>query len=230
MACYVNTDGTVVVRVVFEVADNSHSFYQVLGPGVRDSLYNLSHVESMADSDRQHPTAPGETVIMLEDVKPCAETENGDRPQPTDSGEDHVMQEEHVTPPATTETEGTDDTQTTWLRSCRTWKPCVFAKWLWGIIYDKENGDFTRLELVLGVATIILYLVDIGTDVRLAVRYFQDGEWIYGGLTTAFIAFAYIWLLVLGLYAYGKYDDDQSRLWFICRLFLVIVGLSPVVA
>ncbi|KAK7505714.1 hypothetical protein BaRGS_00002985 [Batillaria attramentaria] len=190
-----------------------------------DAATRLAEVE---DEDRQQPTEPNKTAIMVDAATRLAEGEDEDRQQPTEPGENGIMLED-VTHIASTETEGSDDTQAARSQSCGAWKPCMFAKWLWGIIYDKDNGDFTRLDLVLGVVSIIIYFVDIGSDVRLAVGYFQDGQWIYGGLTTAFIVVAYICLLALWLYRH-EHGDDQSRLWWICRHFLAILGLIPVVA
>ncbi|KAK7505715.1 hypothetical protein BaRGS_00002986 [Batillaria attramentaria] len=190
-------------------------------------LEDVTPVE-VEDEDRPQPTDLGDDTVQ-EDVTPCAEAENGDRPQPANLGEDDIrVMPEGVTPITTTETEVTDDTQTPCLLSCGTWKPCTFAERLWGNIHDKHNDDFTRLDLVMGIVSIILYLLDVGTDAELAVRYFQDKQWIYGGLTTAFIVIAYIVVLILG---WGFYhSNDVSRGWWMCRLLLLMLGLSPVIA
>ncbi|KAK7505716.1 hypothetical protein BaRGS_00002987 [Batillaria attramentaria] len=190
--------------------------------------------DTAENADRQQPPHSGEAVIMLEEVTTSATAEDADTHQPPGSAETEILLEE-VTPSAAAEIKSAEDTQSvssTCLRTCGTWKPCMLAKSLWGNIYDKKkhNVDFTRLEFVLGVVSIIIYFVDMGTDVWLAVEYFQGGEWIYGGLTTAFIVAAYVPLLIIALNSYRMYDEIQSRLWWVCKLVLVILGLSPVVA
>nr|KAG5713004.1 hypothetical protein BaRGS_021798 [Batillaria attramentaria] len=82
--------------------------------------------------------------------------------------------------------------------------------------------------MVIVVVSIVLYIVDVGTDVQLAVRYFQHGERIYGGLTTAFITVAYLVVLVVGFGSYmGNYDVPGY--WWACRITFLMLGLSPVV-
>nr|KAG5713003.1 hypothetical protein BaRGS_021797 [Batillaria attramentaria] len=66
-----------------------------------------------------------------------------------------------------------------------------------GYIWDTEH-EFTRFDFVMGVISVILYIADVGTDVRLAVMYFVDGEWIYGGLTTALVVIAYLVVMFMG--------------------------------
>ncbi|KAK7505686.1 hypothetical protein BaRGS_00002957 [Batillaria attramentaria] len=92
-----------------------------------------------------------------------------------------------------------------------------------------KTCNLTRLKLLAGLVPIVLYAVDVGSDVSLAVTYFLDGEWIYGGLTTAFCVFAYVTLVVMGVKFFNNYEEEQPRRRA-CRLFLVMLGLSPVVA
>ncbi|KAK7505720.1 hypothetical protein BaRGS_00002991 [Batillaria attramentaria] len=110
----------------------------------------------------------------------------------------------------------------------QTRNPWHIAKRAWGTVHDTQHGGITRLEMVIVVVSIVLYIVDVGTDVQLAVRYFQHGERIYGGLTTAFITVAYLVVLVVGFGSYmGNYDVPGY--WWACRITFLMLGLSPVV-
>nr|KAG5713011.1 hypothetical protein BaRGS_021805 [Batillaria attramentaria] len=97
----------------------------------------------------------------------------------------------------------------------------MFAKWLWGIIYDKENGDFTRLDLVLGVVSIIIYFVDIGTlesmyyGWRCRTRQSDKTKYIYVAAAPADLRLAESFLeaapqLCFQLYVVFRGDDDDS--------------------
>ncbi|KAK7445363.1 hypothetical protein BaRGS_00040351, partial [Batillaria attramentaria] len=83
------------------------------------------------------------------------------------------------------------------------------------------------LDFVLGIVGIILYIVDIATDLQLAISYFLDGHMIYGGLTTAFIGLAYIVVSVFGLGLF--FNMNVPTVWWVCRIVFLILGLSPVI-
>ncbi|KAK7505616.1 hypothetical protein BaRGS_00002887 [Batillaria attramentaria] len=96
-----------------------------------------------------------------------------------------------------------------------------------GYIWDTEH-EFTRFDFVMGVISVILYIADVGTDVRLAVMYFVDGEWIYGGLTTALVVIAYLVVMFMGWIYYGE-NRSVPKAWWCCRIVFLILGLSPVI-
>ncbi|KAK7445359.1 hypothetical protein BaRGS_00040347, partial [Batillaria attramentaria] len=112
-------------------------------------------------------------------------------------------------------------------RTDKTKTPWNLAERVWRQVNDTHHGRFTRLDFVLGIVGIILYIVDIATDLQLAISYFLDGHVIYGGLTTAFIGLAYIVVSVFGLGLF--FNMNVPTVWWVCRIVFLILGLSPVI-
>ena len=81
----------------------------------------------------------------------------------------------------------------------------VDDKTCWENMMEKPawNNMVKKLTVALFILgllkTGILYVVDIGTDIYLAVRYFLDGDTWWGALTTIFLVVPWIILLVSGL-------------------------------
>ncbi|KAK7461592.1 hypothetical protein BaRGS_00038636, partial [Batillaria attramentaria] len=110
----------------------------------------------------------------------------------------------------------------------KTKTPWKLAKWLWRQVNDTHHGRFTRLDFVLLIVGIIIYIVDIATDLQLAISYFLGGHVIYGGLTTAFIGLAYIVVSSFGIDKFLK-NKKVPTVWWVCRIVFLILGLSPVI-
>ncbi|XP_029313949.1 LOW QUALITY PROTEIN: XK-related protein 9 [Cottoperca gobio] len=68
--------------------------------------------------------------------------------------------------------------------------------------------SYTRLRWLLTIAGLFLYVVDIGTDVRLAVKYFQEEHFVWTALTLGFVLAG---LLVTQIFSYAWYRDDVSE-------------------
>ncbi|KAK7482606.1 hypothetical protein BaRGS_00026207 [Batillaria attramentaria] len=116
-----------------------------------------------------------------------------------------------------------DDTQNsrpTW----RTRKPWKLAQQ----VIVTNHTRFTGLEFVLSILRIVLYIVDLVTDLHLASSYFQDGLVNYGALTTTFFGLAYIVVVFFGLARYVD-NSDVPAAWWVCRIVFLILGLSPVI-
>lgn len=66
----------------------------------------------------------------------------------------------------------------------------------------KPTVKFGCFDIVIGLLAITVFFVDIGTDVDLAIRYFRQELWIYGGVTTGLIVWPSIITTILGLHWY----------------------------
>ncbi|KAK7461599.1 hypothetical protein BaRGS_00038643 [Batillaria attramentaria] len=123
-------------------------------------------------------------------------------PKTANYDKDVVMQEESLmeSPEQEAADMSSDDTQTP--RTETTEEQLNLAKRVWRKVNDTHHGRFTRLDFVLLIVSIILYIVDIATDLQLAISYFLNGHVIYGGLTTAFIGLAYIVVSVFSLHPF----------------------------
>nr|KAG5696236.1 hypothetical protein BaRGS_019938 [Batillaria attramentaria] len=98
-----------------------------------------------------------------------------------------------------------------------------------GTTSDRHKSyRFTGLEFVLSILRIVLYIVDLVTDLHLASSYFQDGLVNYGALTTTFFGLAYIVVVFFGLARYVD-NSDVPAAWWVCRIVFLILGLSPVI-
>nr|KAG5685365.1 hypothetical protein BaRGS_005927 [Batillaria attramentaria] len=94
--------------------------------------------------------------------------------------------------------------------------------------FHPKAGDIEWLDFVLGIVGIILYIVDIATDLQLAISYFLGGHMIYGAMTTAFIGLAYIVVSGFGMYVFLE-NKKVPTAWWVCRIVFLILGLSPVI-
>ncbi|KAK7445361.1 hypothetical protein BaRGS_00040349, partial [Batillaria attramentaria] len=170
------------------------------------------------------PTRPQTTGADTEDVG------TGDKllassTSRTPTGSDvNVGIEEEVSPSsaedqATTRAGG--DTE-----NCTPWN---LAERIWRLMDDTHHGGFTRLDFVLGIVGIIIYIVDIATDLQLAISYFLGGHVAYGVLTTVCIFWAYFCVLVCGLCLFDR-NKKVPTAWWVCRIVFLILGLSPVIA
>ncbi|KAK7461594.1 hypothetical protein BaRGS_00038638, partial [Batillaria attramentaria] len=113
-------------------------------------------------------------------------------------------------------------------RTEKTKTPWKLAERVWRQVNDTHHGRFTRLDFLLLIVGIIIYIVDIATDLKLATSYFLDGHVIYGGLTTAIIGLAYIVVSVVGFRSFCE-NEKVPTAWWVCRIVFLILGLSPVI-
>lgn len=73
---------------------------------------------------------------------------------------------------------------------------------------EPETPRYTKLRWSFTVLGLILYVLDIGTDVRLVVKYFVEGEYLWMGLTLAFILAG---VLVTQTFSFAWERDDVKQ-------------------
>uniref|UniRef100_A0A3P9D2R9 XK-related protein n=1 Tax=Maylandia zebra TaxID=106582 RepID=A0A3P9D2R9_9CICH len=66
---------------------------------------------------------------------------------------------------------------------------------------------YTKVRWLLTIAGVFLYVGDIWTDIVLAVKYFQEEQYVWTGFTVMFIL---IGLLVTQIFSYAWYWDDLN--------------------
>lgn len=66
---------------------------------------------------------------------------------------------------------------------------------------------YSKLRWVLTVAGLLMYVVDMGTDVGLAVKYFNEKHFVWAGLTLVFLL---VGLLVTQIFSSAWYRDDMN--------------------
>ncbi|KAA8580799.1 XK-related protein 9 isoform X1 [Etheostoma spectabile] len=69
-----------------------------------------------------------------------------------------------------------------------------------------SSTQYTKLRWLLTVAGLCLYVVDIGTDVGLALKYYQEKHFLRTGLTLVFVMAG---VLVTQIFSYVWYRDDM---------------------
>ncbi|XP_076462470.1 XK-related protein 6-like [Babylonia areolata] len=107
--------------------------------------------------------------------------------------------------------------------------------------------DFSWFDILIGVTSIIIYFVDIASDIKMAVDYFLDLDWMYGSVTTALIVGPSLVTCCFGLHWYIiDYKTEKkvisknknknkninhmtpSYVWFF-RFFFTALQFGPVV-
>lgn len=108
--------------------------------------------------------------------------------------------------------------------------------------------DFSWFDILIGVGSIVVYFVDVITDIKLAVDYFLDSKWFFGGVTTALIIGPSLVTCCFGLHWYiidykmekeviKRYSNKKeqtlhyttpSHVWFL-RFFFTALLFGPVV-
>ena len=96
---------------------------------------------------------------------------------------------------------------------------------LWASIKIYEIS--TACFVISLVFPIIMYLVDVISDIKLAIRYFLDGHYGWAGCTIAFVLLSWFLFLIIALFkearlALNGVFDEQFR------LFLAIFNLFPI--
>lgn len=100
---------------------------------------------------------------------------------------------------------------------------------------EEQAYSYTYCEMFWSLVAIVSYVIDIGSDVFVAYMYFGK-EWYWFGLTVGFILTSSITITVVSLTWYrqdqqlsGNKEPETSRAEWICRVFLHILQLGPVV-
>lgn len=70
-----------------------------------------------------------------------------------------------------------------------------------------SDVQYTRLRWLLTIGGLVLNVVDIWTDAALALKYFQEKEYIWTGLTLVFVL---VGQLVTQSFSYAWYCDDMN--------------------
>ena len=71
----------------------------------------------------------------------------------------------------------------------------------------QQDNQYTKLRWLLTIAGLVLYVVDIWTDVTLALKYFQEKHFVWTALTLVFVLAG---LLVTQIFSYTWYRDDMK--------------------
>jgi len=83
------------------------------------------------------------------------------------------------------------------------------------------------IVLVFGI---VLYLVDIGSDIWAAVVYFQEGHQAWGSFTISFVALSALsWAAVSWSWWYYDHDSGRHPAYRRIRMLLAILLLDPLV-
>jgi len=83
------------------------------------------------------------------------------------------------------------------------------------------------LILVFGI---VLYLMDIASDIWAAVAYFQEGHQIWGSLTVSFVILSALsWAAVSWSWWYYDHDEDRRPTYRRLRMMLAVLLLDPLV-
>ncbi|XP_051266304.1 XK-related protein 9 [Dicentrarchus labrax] len=72
---------------------------------------------------------------------------------------------------------------------------------------SQSDNQYTKLRWLLTIVGLFMYVVDIWTDIGLALKYFQDKHFVWTGLTLAFVLAG---LLVTQIFSYAWYRDDMN--------------------
>lgn len=71
----------------------------------------------------------------------------------------------------------------------------------------QSDTQYSKLRWLLTIGGLIIYVFDICTDIKLSLRYFQQMQYIWGGLTALFVLMG---LMVTQIFSYAWYRDDIS--------------------
>ncbi|XP_075936807.1 XK-related protein 9 [Anarhichas minor] len=86
-----------------------------------------------------------------------------------------------------------------------------------------SDNQYTKLRWLLTIAGLFLYVGDIWTDIRLAVKYFREGHFVWAGLTLVFVLGG---LLVTQIFSYAWYRDDMKDVMMTPEGEPTVSGLS----
>lgn len=89
----------------------------------------------------------------------------------------------------------------------------------------QSDSQYSKLRWLLTIAGLFLYVFDIATDIGLALKYFQENHYVWGGLTVMFVLTG---LLVTQIFSYAWYWDDLSDVLINPEGKKDILGMSKV--
>lgn len=73
--------------------------------------------------------------------------------------------------------------------------------------------EFNWFDILIGIGSIVVYFVDVVTDIKLAVDYFLDSQWFYGGVTTGLIFGPSLVTCCFGLHWYSiDYRSEKETI------------------
>ncbi|XP_026148168.1 XK-related protein 9 [Mastacembelus armatus] len=70
-----------------------------------------------------------------------------------------------------------------------------------------SGNQYTKLRWLLTTSGLVLYMVDFCTDIALVLKYFQEEQYVWGGLTLAFVLAP---LVVTQIFSCAWYWDDTK--------------------
>lgn len=71
----------------------------------------------------------------------------------------------------------------------------------------QSDVQYTNLRWLFTIAGLLLYVVDIWTDIGLALKYFQEKHFVWTALTLLFVLAG---LLVAQIFSYAWFKDDMN--------------------
>ncbi|XP_070709252.1 XK-related protein 9 [Pempheris klunzingeri] len=71
----------------------------------------------------------------------------------------------------------------------------------------QSDIQYTKLRWLLTIVGLFLYVLDIWTDIGLALKYYQEKHFVWTGLTLVFVLAG---LLVTQIFSYSWYRDDMN--------------------
>ncbi|XP_068604331.1 XK-related protein 9 [Brachionichthys hirsutus] len=86
-----------------------------------------------------------------------------------------------------------------------------------------SDFQYTKVRWLLAVAGLLLYVVDICTDVGLALKYFREKHFVWTGLTLGFVL---VGLLVTQVFSHAWYRDDLNDIQITPEGTQTISGMS----
>ncbi|XP_008290836.1 XK-related protein 9 [Stegastes partitus] len=87
----------------------------------------------------------------------------------------------------------------------------------------QSDGQYSRRRWLFTILGLFLYVFDIWTDIGLALKYFQEGHYLWSGLTVMFVLTG---LLVTQVFSCAWYWDDMSDALTYPERETTIQGLS----
>lgn len=97
--------------------------------------------------------------------------------------------------------------------------------------YNPSQLSFTCFDIIIYIMSIGTYLADVGTDIWVALLYYNRGHWWWCGLTLSFV---FIPSLVMGAFSLRWYlIDHRSEMkisWprWIFRIFFIVFQIAPI--
>ncbi|KAG7260588.1 hypothetical protein CRUP_013064 [Coryphaenoides rupestris] len=70
------------------------------------------------------------------------------------------------------------------------------------------ESRYSKRRWFCTIASLLLYIVDIATDIRLAVKYVEEGQLLWAVLTFSFVL---VGLMATQIFSYAWYIDDMKN-------------------